>query len=138
MRSRAQGFSLIEALIALLVVMLGLTGAARLQVALLAASANAKASDEATAFALDKLAEFQAVATYPAYRDGITAGDAVREGLLHAYRLDWQVEHHADPDYKRVDIRVDWPAGEPSHSIQIQSLIPGLEIGRFARQQLAN
>lgn len=135
MGSRVHGFSLIEALIALLVVMIGLTGAARLQVALLAASANAKASDEATAFALDKLGEFQAVATYPAYQD-ITAGDVVRHGMLHAYRLAWQVEHNSDPDYKLIDVRVDWPAGDPDHSVLIQSVIPGLEIGRFAGQQL--
>ncbi|MFA7387772.1 MAG: prepilin-type N-terminal cleavage/methylation domain-containing protein [Thiohalobacteraceae bacterium] len=136
MRPQARGFSLIEALLALLLVTLGLTGTARLQVGLLAASANAKASDEAAAFALDQLAEFQNSVTYAAYRDGIVAGDALRQGLLHQYRLDWQVEHHLDPDYKRVAIQVRWPADEPAQSIRIETLIPGLEVGRFAGQQL--
>ena len=136
MRREARGFSLIEALLALLLVMLGLTGTARLQVGLLFASANAKASDEAAAFALDQLAVFQSSATYAAYRDGIVDGDAVRQGLLHQYSLDWQVEHHLDPDYKHVEIRVRWPADEPVQSIRIETLIPGLEVGRFAGQQL--
>ena len=136
MYPKARGFSLIEALLALLLVTLGLTGTARLQVGLLAASANAKASDEAAAFALDQLAEFQSRATYAAYRDGIVDGDAVRQGLLHHYHLDWRVEHHPDPDYKRVTIQVRWPADEPAQSIRIETLIPGLEVGRFAGQQL--
>ena len=136
MRPETRGFSLIEALLALLLVMLGLTGTARLQVGLLVASANAKASDEAAAFALDQLAGFQSSATYAAYRDGIVDGDAVRQGLLHRYRLDWRVEHHLDPDYKCVEIRVRWPADEPVQSIRIETLIPGLEVGRFAAQQL--
>jgi prepilin-type N-terminal cleavage/methylation domain-containing protein len=132
MTNRHSGFSLIEALVALLVVLLGLTGAARLQASLIAASAQAKASDEATAFALDKLAEFQSIARYPIYQDELVSGTLSRQGLLHRYSISWQVEHSPDPDYKQVAIQVSWPA----QSIEIQTLIPGLEPGRVARQQL--
>lgn len=134
--SRQHGFSLIEALVALLLVTVGLTGAARLQASLMAASAQAKASDEATAFALDKLAEFQGIARYPVYRDELLPGSGQRQGLLHRYSIEWSIEHSPDPDYKRVDLQVRWPAENPVQSIEIQTLIAGLEPGRFARQQL--
>ena len=136
MNARHGGFSLIEALITMLVVLLGLTGAAHLQASLLAASAAAKARDEATAFAQDKVAEFQAITRYTDYREHIVPGSRRRQGLLHDYRIDWEVDYSADPDYKRVDVLVRWPADEPAHSIRIQTVIPGLEPARFARQQL--
>lgn len=125
-----------EALITLLLVLLGLTGAARLQVSLLAASADAKARDEATAFALIKIAEFQAITRYTDYRERIVPGNLRRQGLLHDYRIDWTVAYSTDPDYKRVDVQVRWPAADPTHSVQLQTVIPGLEPARFAGQQL--
>ena len=131
-----RGFSLIEALVSLLLVLVGLTGAARLQATLMAASAHAKASDEASAFALDKLAEFQSIARYPDYQDELVPGTLNRQGLLHRYHIEWQIEHSPDPDYKQVAIQVSWSATNPDQSIEIQTLIPGLEPGRFARQQL--
>lgn len=136
MLNRHHGFSLIEALVSLLLVLVGLTGAARLQASLMAASAHAKASDEATAFALDKLAEFQGIARYPVYQDELLPGATNRQGLLHQYSIEWRAEHSPDPDYKQVAIQVSWSATNPEQSIEIQTLIPGLEPGRFARQQL--
>lgn len=131
-----RGFTLIEALVALLLVLLGLTGAARLQASLLAASAEAKARDEATALALDQLAAFQTLITYSDYRDAIAPGSAQRPGLLHTYAIDWDVRHNSEPDYKQVDIRIRWPADDPIYTLQLQSLIPGLDLPRFAGQQL--
>ena len=133
---KQRGYTLIEALVALLLVLLGLTGAARLQASLLAASAEAKARDEASAMALEQLASFQTLATYTDYSDTLTAGSAERQGLLHAYSMEWTVSHNPEPDYKMIDIVVRWPAGDPVHSLQIQTLIPGLDIPRFAYQQL--
>lgn len=133
---REHGFTLMEALITLLLVLLGLTGAARLQADLLAASAEAKARDEAGALAQGRIGQFQSATRYLDYRELITPGSAERQGLLHRYRIEWNVEHCPNPDYKRVDIQVRWPADNPTHSLQIQSLIPGLEPARFARQQL--
>jgi prepilin-type N-terminal cleavage/methylation domain-containing protein len=134
---RQRGFTLVEALVTLVLVLVGLTGAARLQAGLLAASAQAKAKDEAIALALDKLSEFQAISDYAGYRDAIVPGTARRAGLLHTYQLDWAVEHNPSPDYKRVDVLVHWPADAPAHTIRIQTLIPGHEPARFAHLQLA-
>jgi type IV pilus assembly protein PilV len=135
--ARQRGFSLIEALVTLVVVLVGLTGAARLQAGLLAASAQAKAQDEATALALDKLSEFQSVRDYAAYRDAIVPGSARHTGLLHTYQLEWTVAHNPAPDFKQVDILVRWPADDPDHSLRIQTLIPGHDPARFAHLQLA-
>lgn len=136
MNGRMRGFTLMEALITLLLVLLGLTGAVRLHAGLLAAGADAKAHDEAAALAQTQIAEFQALARYLDYRDRIVPGNARRQGLLHRYRIEWDVVHHPDPDYKRVDLRVLWPAEDPAQRIEIQTLLPGLEPARFARQQL--
>lgn len=131
-----RGFTLIEALVTLLLVLLGLTGAARLQASLLTASAEAKARDEATALALEQLAAFQTLIGYADYRNAITPGGTQRQGLLHTYAIDWDVHHNPEPDYKQVNIRVRWPADEPLHTLEIQSLVPGLDLPRFAAQQL--
>ena len=133
---RQRGYTLIEALVALLLVLLGLTGAARLQAYLLATSAEAKARDEASALALEQLASFQTLATYTDYSNILSSGSAERQGLLHTYYMDWAVSHNPEPDYKVIEIIVHWPAGDPVQSLQIQTLIPGLDIPRFARQQL--
>ncbi len=55
----ARGFALIEALITLAVILVGLTGALRLQAGLLSASAAAKARDEAQALATARLARLR-------------------------------------------------------------------------------
>ena len=130
------GYTLIEVLVALLLVLLGLTGTARLQASLLAASAEAKARDEATALALEQLASFQGLATYTGYDNMLVSGSTERQGLLHTYRLDWSVSHTPEPDYKLVEFVARWPADAPVYSLQIQTLIPGLDLPRFARQQL--
>ena len=135
MRSQ-RGFTLIEALVTLVLVLVGLLGAARLQAGLLAASAQAKAKDEATALALEKLSEFHAIADYAGYRDRIVPGALQRSGLLHTYALTWTVDHNPAPDYKRVDVTVQWPADAPAHTLRIQTLIPGHEPGRFAHLYL--
>ncbi|MFP5506711.1 MAG: prepilin-type N-terminal cleavage/methylation domain-containing protein [Gammaproteobacteria bacterium] len=134
---RQRGITLIEALVTLVLVLVGLLGAARLQAELLAASAQAKAKDEATALALDKLAEFHAIADYAGYRDRIVPGTVQLSGLLHTYALTWTVEHNPAPDYKRVDVTIQWPADTPAHTLRIQTLIPGHEPGRFAHLHLA-
>ncbi|MFN2308479.1 MAG: hypothetical protein ABR553_01910 [Gammaproteobacteria bacterium] len=130
------GVSLIEALATLTLVLVGLTGAARLQIGLLAAGAEAKARDEATALALDTLAAFHAVTSHAAYRQVIVPGSRRQNGRLHTYQLTWTVEHHPDPDYKRVDLQVDWPADAPAHRVYLQTLIPGHDPARFAHLQL--
>lgn len=136
MNGRLHGFTLMEALITLLLVLLGLTGAVRLHAGLLAAGADAKAHDEAAAFAQSQIAEFQSLARYADYRDLLIPGSVQRQGLLHHYRIEWDVEHHPEPDFKRVDLRVLWPADNPIQRIEVQTLFPGLEPARFARQQL--
>jgi len=134
--NKHSGYTLIEVLVALLLVLLGLTGTARLQASLLAASAEAKARDEATALALEQLAGFQGLATYVSYDNTLVSGSIERQGLLHTYRLDWAVSHTPEPDYKLVEFVVRWPADAPVYTLQIQTLIPGLDLPRFARQQL--
>jgi type II secretory pathway pseudopilin PulG len=136
MNAHLHGFTLMEALITLLLVLLGLTGALRLHAGLLAASADAKAHDEAAAFAQTQIAEFRTFVRYVDYRDLLVPGSLQRQGMLHHYHIEWDVEHHPNPDYKRVDLRVLWPAESPAQRIEIQTLLPGLEPGRFARQQL--
>lgn len=131
-----RGFTLMEALITLLLVLLGLTGAARLHANLLASSAEAKACDEAAAFAQMRIAELQTLTRYRDYRERLVPGSTQHQGLLHRYRVEWDIHHSPDPDYKRVDVRALWPADAPTRHIEIQALLPGLEPARFARQQL--
>lgn len=131
-----RGLTLVEALITLVVVLVGLTGAARLQIELLTASAQAKARDEAAALAMEKLSEFQSIFDYAGYRERIVPGSARHTGLLHTYDMEWAVEHHTAPDFKLIAVSVAWPADAPADRLRIQTLIPGHEPARFAHLHL--
>src|SRR5690606_34406960 len=87
----ARGFALIEVLITLAVILVGLTGALRLQAGLLSASAAAKARDEAQALATARLARLRDQFSEADYHDGLVPGREEIPGQLHRYRLEWRI-----------------------------------------------
>jgi len=131
-----RGFALIEALITLAVILVGLTGALRLQAGLLSASAAAKARDEAQALATARLARLRDQLTEADYRDGLVPGGEEIPGQLHRYRLEWRIAVHGAPDCKHITLDVRWPAADPVDSVTLQTLVPRPDLQRFARQQL--
>ncbi len=136
MSRRGRGFYLIEALIALAVVLIGMTGALRLQVGLLAASAEAKAGDEAVALALSQLSRVRSVLAYSEYQALVAPGRQEVQGQLHRYLIEWTLSPNPNPDYKLIRIQVRWPAADPVRQIDLPTLVPGINVPRFARQQL--
>ncbi|HSH42748.1 MAG TPA: prepilin-type N-terminal cleavage/methylation domain-containing protein [Arenicellales bacterium] len=135
-RRTIHGFALIEALITLAVILVGLTGALRLQAGLLSASATAKARDEALTLATARLTRLGDQLTEAEYRDLLVPGHEEIPGQLHHYRLEWRVTAHGAPAYKRLTLDVRWPAADPANAITLQTLVPRPDLRRFARQQL--
>lgn len=135
-RTRAQtGFALIEALIALAVTLVGLSGALRLQAELVVASADAKASDEAVALAQVKLTELSDIQNETSYL-ALSSGNSRQAGQLHDYLVVWSLTQGSNPPQKQIAIEVRWPAANPTRRIGLQTLIPNLELSRLAAQQL--
>ena len=131
-----RGFALIEALITLAVILVGLTGALRLQADLLSASAAAKARDEALTLATARLTWLRDQLTEAEYRDILVPGREEIPGQLHRYRLEWRITAHGAPAYKHLTLDVRWPAADPANAITLQTLVPRTDLHRFARQQL--
>jgi prepilin-type N-terminal cleavage/methylation domain-containing protein len=119
---RTRGFTLVEALIALVVLSVGLIGLARIQVHVFAASGLGKAQTTAVNLAQQKLEELRMI-DY-----GLIKGDAdmpaAQDGDNAAYRRTWVVTEQHAPDYKRVSITASWhtPDGE-SRSVNLTSFI---------------
>lgn len=132
----ARGFALIEVLITLAVILVGLTGALRLQAGLLSASAAAKARDEAQALATARLAQLRDQFSEADYHDGLVPGREEIPGQLHRYRLEWRITAHSTPDCRHITLDVRWPATDPADSLTLQTLVPRPDLQRFARQQL--
>lgn len=131
----AGGAALLETLIALVLVMVALVGALRLQLSLLGTSAAVKAQDEAATLAQAKISELTAYYTYNGYLR-LASGQSQVNGQLHRYRLSWQVNERAVPLYKRLRVQVQWPATEPLHSVQLETFCAARVRPRFTRFQL--
>ena len=96
---RMEGFSLIEALIAFLIIGVGLLGAAKMQAVLTTDSATSQQRDEAVVVAQDLIERFRGFTTLPttsgnvAYADiaSSTAAETVA-GINASYSRSWTVE----------------------------------------------
>ena len=120
---RLSGFTLIEALVAMLVLGMGLAAVARLQADLLIGSRQAKARGEATAIARQQIEylRFLSVQRSP----GLLAVSGTRNqaGSHQAYRVEWQVMPTAGMNYAHTIVRVHWTDRSGPHQIQFATLL---------------
>ncbi len=114
---RQQGFTLLEALIALVILAGGLLAMFRFHGTSVAVTGETKNRAAATALAQAKLEELRAFQTAPGYStrvvNGAEAGLANTDydGVAYAatFSRSWVVTPTANPDINQVDVTVTWP-----------------------------
>ncbi|WP_428417439.1 type IV pilus modification PilV family protein [Methylibium sp.] len=135
-RHQASGFTLVEVLIAVVVVSIGTLALGSLQVALSRHADVARQRTEATQLAISKLEElrgFEQVlseAGKQAYADLRSGSDQPLIDSNTRFERQWQVQGTADDPYLRVDVQVTWAdrSGDTSQTrVGLGSLIARVE-----------
>lgn len=116
MKKSSGGFVLIEAVVSMMIFALGFLGVAKMQVAVVEASAEAKARAEAMTFAQGRMDELRLVARYAEHTAaGCTAGSVVADqvtgpiaGVNASYTMTTAVTRSCNPDRHRVIVTVAW------------------------------
>ncbi|NCC28288.1 MAG: type IV pilus modification protein PilV [Gammaproteobacteria bacterium] len=105
-RSLQRGFTLIEALIALVVLSVGLFGLMQIQTRVMLKTGDSKAQSAAANLAQEKLEELRA----SDYADIDSDEDLIRAavGGTTDFTRTWTVTEKTDPPYKEVSVTVDW------------------------------
>jgi len=121
-----RGFTLIEALVALLILSIGLLGLARYQSVTLKSSGDTKARTEALAIAeqtIEQLRNFSTEAAFDAIASD-TMGTAVT-GSNAVFTPTWVVSNFTTPaQYKQIVVTVTWnDSSGNSQSVQLVSYI---------------
>ena len=128
-RTKIQGFSLIEALIAALIVAVGMLGLARLQGVTLANSSESRARTDALNLAQEKIEElrtFSNQATYDSLANGINANtESTMAGGGANFTRTWTITNCANSmNCKQVNVSVGWTdSSGVAQTVQLTSFI---------------
>ena len=101
-KSRRSGFALIEALIALVLILIGLVAVSKLQAISLIGSGESKSRAEAANLAQEQLKQLRNRLTKVDFTTNIVTGSRSHTGINATYALDWTVTPEATPDLRRV------------------------------------
>jgi prepilin-type N-terminal cleavage/methylation domain-containing protein len=112
-RKSSAGFTLVEVIVALLILSTGVLGLVRFQGTILANSSFSREHSEAVLIAQRKVEELRSYAALApsagrlAYADVIDGGDTL-PGKTGDYQRAWIVTDNAWPDYKLLNTNVTW------------------------------
>lgn len=130
-RGNLKGTTLIEAVVALLILSVGFVGVAMLQGQLAASNTLAKQRSEAATIAQDLIEEYRSfgelttTAGYTAYSD-IASGNDTVSGVNASYTRTWAVVENVNPNYKTVTVTVSWTgATRDAQSLSLSTIIAG-------------
>lgn len=121
-RAPAKGFTLIEALIALVILATGLIALAKFQGEVLQSSGQTKARSEALNYAEQKIEDLRGFADETAYSN-MGNGSDTPAGTNAAFSRTWTVTPAAGGDYKTVTVDVTWTDREGNQFVQLTSFI---------------
>lgn len=102
----SRGSSMIEVLIAFLILALGITSLVSFQARLTSDSSYAKARSDATNFASSKLEELRNYKSLTEF-DSIGSGSDTVDGTTQTYTRTWTVSN--GPNAKTINLAVTWP-----------------------------
>ena len=134
---KSAGFSLIEVLVAVVILSVGLIGTAKLQTAVIKSGSDSQARSEAITIAQSKLEEFKSFETLAAYSNIessaalIAAAEDEGEvldfsvaGTSATYSVDWSITENTAPDYLAVTVTIAWndSMGSPQQ-VSLDSII---------------
>lgn len=121
-KAPAKGFTLIEALIALVILATGLLALAKMQGDVLEGSGQTKARSEALKYAQQKIEELRAFADETAYANMDNGADAPA-GTNAVFSRSWTVTPAASLNYKTMTVDVAWTDKDGNQSVQLNSFI---------------
>ena len=124
-RRHQRGFTLVEALIALVILSFGLFGLMQLQARVMAGTSASKTQTIAANLAQQKLEELRATPYDDIAGDNGKADDILAgEGGTTAFTRSWSVTEETSPPYKAVSVTTSWTnADQNPESVTLSSFI---------------
>ncbi|MFB1490675.1 MULTISPECIES: prepilin-type N-terminal cleavage/methylation domain-containing protein [unclassified Thiocapsa] len=118
---RSRGFSLIEAMIAFLIIGIGFLGVSKLQLFVSGGSGSSQQRTQALHMAQDKIECFRAwpsscVASYNDIASSSSAEDIAPAGSGAVFHRSWTVTTNTNPTYKNLTVTVTWDNREGTGS----------------------
>ena len=139
-KKNTQGFTLIEALIALTVTSLGALALASFQTELTKTGGLNKTRSEALVLAEAKLATFKNITDKTAY-DGLENGLDTENGTNATFTREWTVDDYPiDPDdtkRKQIEVTVSWPVGASTEKVTLMTVLTWTNIGNSILSAIA-
>lgn len=136
--ARAAGFSIVEALITLLILSVGLVALAKFSVSITREGGHAASRTQATILADQKLEEFRNyrdLATFDSYTSGSDVVGPTGSGtsiemnnINQAYQRNWTVTDNGN--YQNIDVQVSWPNNEGAYFINENTVTLQTNIAR--------
>jgi len=128
-KKNTQGFTLIEALIALTVTSLGALALASFQTDLTKTGGLNKTRSEALVLAEAKLATFKNKTSQTHYNTDLKVGgpyddpDNPLTGTNASFTRQWTVTDNTDPERKQVEVTVSWPVGASTEKVTLMTVL---------------
>lgn len=139
-----KGTSLIEAVVALLILSGGMVAVARLQAELISGNTLSKQRTEATNIAQDLIEEYRSfgevstTAGFTAYED-ISSGADSFNGVNATYTRAWTVTENTNPNFKTINITVSWVgASRQNEQISVSTIVGGEDPGNISNYSSSN
>jgi len=119
-KKNTQGFTLIEALIALTVTSLGALTLASFQTDLTKTGGLNKTRSEALVLSEAKLATFKNITDKTDYSN-LVNGQQTLTGTNATFTRQWTVKDKTDPNRKQVEVTVSWPVGASTEKVTLMT-----------------
>ncbi len=124
-RKAEAGFTLVEMLIALLLLTVGLLAAVASETTNMRGTTLAGRMDEATALAQLKLEELRAVRPVTDLSNGSDTGLTAREEAGGTYTRNWVITGGPSPDSRRIEVTVFWDSQSRRHQVSLVGVATG-------------
>ena len=121
-KKNTQGFTLIEALIALTVTSLGALALASFQTDLTKTGGLNKTRSEALVLAEAKLATFKNITNKTGYSN-LVNGQQTLTGTNATFTRQWILTNKTNPNRKQVEVTVSWPVGVSTEKVTLMTVL---------------
>ena len=121
MKKTAHGFTLIEAMVAMVILSVGLLALGRFQGTVTQVSAQSKARTEALRLAQAKMEQWRNFST-PSQWVLYSSGSDIITGTHTVFARSWVLVENLSPAYKTMKVTVNWSDRSGSQSVVLNSL----------------